>query len=126
MSTEPHTITLATADHGPVTLTCPAWCDGHADHDPQAERADILHCGPDAVLAFHGAELFTACLVQSPYATSSDPALGGPTPGVSVFPPARTLTPVSLYSLAAALDGYADQLRGLADQLAVLLAGGAR
>ncbi|KFG05585.1 DUF6907 domain-containing protein [Streptomyces scabiei] len=126
MSTEPRTITLATEDFGPVTLTCPAWCDGHADHDPQAERADILHCGPDAVLAFHGVDLFTACLVQSPYSTSTDPELGSRTPGVSVFPPARTLTPVSLYSLAAALDGYADQLRGLADQLAGILAGGAR
>jgi hypothetical protein len=124
VSTEPRTVTLATADHGPVTLTCPAWCAGHQDHDPEAARADILHSGPDTELAFHGAELFTACLVQSPYATSTNPALGGRTPGVSVFPPARTLTPVDLYSLAAALDGYADQLRGLADQLAAILAGG--
>ncbi|MEH0627879.1 DUF6907 domain-containing protein [Streptomyces stelliscabiei] len=122
--TGPRTITLPTGDFGPVTLTCPAWCAGHADHDPEAERADILHSGPDTVLAFRGAELFTACLVQSPYSTSSDPELGSRTTGVSVYPPARTLDPVSLYSLAAALDGYADQLRDLADQLAVLLDGG--
>lgn len=121
---EPRTITLPTADHGPVTLTCPAWCAGHQDHDPEAVRADILHSGPDAVLAFHGVDLFTACLVQSPYATSSDPELGSRTPGVSVYPPARTLTPVSLYELAAALDGYADRLRDLADQLDAILAGG--
>lgn len=119
--TEPRTITLPTADHGDVTLVCPAWCMGHTDHQPDTYRADILHSGPDTVLAFHGAELFTACLVQSPYATSSDPELGGPTPGVSVSPPWRTLTPASLYSLAAALDGYADQLRDLADQLTVIL-----
>lgn len=126
MSAEPRTITLATEDHGDVTLPEPSWCVGHADHRPDTARADILHSGPDTVLAFHGAELFTAGLVQSPYATSSDPELGSRTPGVSVYPPARTLTPVSLYSLAAALDGYADQLRGLADQLDAILAGGAQ
>ena len=126
MSTEPRTITLPTEDHGDVTLPCPAWCSGHADHRPDTHRADIIHSGPNISLAFHGAELFTACLTQSPYATSSAPELGGRTPGVSVYPPGRTLTPVSLYSLAAALDGYADQLRDLADQLAGILAGGAR
>lgn len=116
------TVTLPTIDHGEITLACPAWCTGHADHQPDTHRADILHSGPDTVLAFHGVGLFTACLVQSPYATSSDPELGGRTTGVSVYPPGRTLTPVSLYSLAAALDGYADQLRGLADRLAEILA----
>lgn len=120
---EPRLVTLPTADHGDVTLTCPAWCIGHPDHRPDSYRADIIHSGPDIELAFHGAELFTACLVQSPYATSSDPELGGRTTGVSVYPPGRTLTPVSLYSLAAALDGYADQLRDLADQLHTLLTG---
>lgn len=124
MTTEPRTVTLPTEDHGAVTLQEPSWCVGHAHHDPESARADILHKGPDTVLAFRGAELFTACLVQSPYATSSDPELGGRTTGVSVYPPARTLTPVSLYDLAAALDRYADQLRDLADQLTVILAGG--
>lgn len=122
--TAPRTITLPTADHGNVTLPCPQWCVGHADHRPDTHRADIHHSGPDIVLAFHGAELFTACLVQSPYATLSTPELGGRTTGVSVYPPGRTLDPVQLYSLAAALDGYADQLRDLADQLAAILAGG--
>lgn len=116
------TVTLPTIDHGEVTLVCPPWCAGHADHRPDTHRADIIHNGPDISLAFHGVDLFTACLVQSPYATSSDPALGGPTPGVSVSPPNRTLTPVDLYSLAAALDGYADRLRGLADRLDAILA----
>ncbi|WP_408996320.1 hypothetical protein [Streptomyces ipomoeae] len=36
------------------------------------------------------------------------------------------MNPVQLYSLAAALDSYADQLRGLADQLTAILTGGDR
>ncbi|MDX2843152.1 hypothetical protein PV377_30120, partial [Streptomyces ipomoeae] len=117
MSTEPHTITLPTEDHGLVTLPEPAWCTGHADHRPDTHRADILHKGPDVALHFHGAEIIAAGLAQSPCATIDTPGLGGRTVGVSVSPVDRTLNPVQLYSLAAALDSYADQLRGLADQL---------
>ena len=124
--TEPRTITLPTIDHGLVTFTCPAWCAGHADHRPDTHRADILHKGPDVALHFHGAEIIAAGLAQSPFATlPTHPELGGRTVGVSVSPPARTLNPVQLYDLAAALDGYADQLRDLADQLTLIL-GGAR
>ncbi|GAQ69700.1 hypothetical protein T45_01431 [Streptomyces turgidiscabies] len=120
---EPRTITLPTTDHGDVTIPEPSWCAGHDDHRP-GYRVDLSHKGPDVTLAFHGAEVINACLVRSPYATLVDPALGGPTPGVSVYPPGRTLTPVDLYSLAAALDTYADRLRDLADELTALLAGG--
>jgi hypothetical protein len=121
--TEPRLITLPTLD-GPVTLTCPAWCVGHADHRPDGYRADILHSGPDIVLAFHGQHITAAGLVQSPFAGDASQQLGGRTPGVSVSVIGRTLDPVHLYGLAAALDGYADQLRDLADQLATVLAGG--
>ncbi|MDX2946799.1 hypothetical protein PV383_38370 [Streptomyces caniscabiei] len=122
----PRTITLPTLDHGDVTLTCPAWCAGHADHRPDTHRADILHKGPDVALTFHGGEVIAAGLAQSPFASPSTPDLGGRTPGASVYPPGRTLDPVGLYGLAAALDSYADQLRDLADQLAAILAGGDR
>ncbi|MEV4863082.1 hypothetical protein MRBLMF1_004403 [Streptomyces ossamyceticus] len=121
------TITLPTIDHGEVTLPEPSWCAGHADHRPDTHRADILHKGPDIVLAFHGAEIIAAGLAQSPCATlPTRPEFGGRTVGVSVSPVDRTLNPVQLYSLAAALDGFADQLRDLADQLTAILAGGAR
>jgi hypothetical protein len=116
--------TVRTIDHGTVTVVCPPWCTG--GHEDGGHRADIHHSGPDIVLAFHGAELFTACLVQSPYATPTNPELGGPTTGVSVYPLALTLDPVQLYDLAASLDGYADQLRDLADQLTTLLGGEGR
>lgn len=115
------TITLTTVDHGDVTLPEPSWCVGHAEHRPDSHRADILHKGPDVNLDFRDGEILTACLVQSPYSTSSDPELGSRTAGVSVYPPGRTLTTAGLYALVAALDGYAGRLRGLADQLAVIL-----
>jgi hypothetical protein len=123
VSTEPCTITLATADHGDVTLPCPAWCAGHTHHDPESLRVDIVHAGPTVDCTHHGHTLLSAELVQSPYSTSSAPELGGRTPGVSVYPLARTLDPVQLYDLAATLDTYADQLRQMADHLDTLLGG---
>lgn len=124
MSTEPRTITLPTADHGPVTLDEPAWCTGHDGHRPDIARVDLTHTGPAVDCTFRGIEVFTAELVASPYSASTSPELGGPTPGVSVWPLGRTLNPVQLYDLAGLLDGSADRLRGLADQLARILAGG--
>lgn len=120
---EPRTITLATVDHGPVTVTCPAWCVGHPNHRPDDYRADILHCGPDVTLVFQGHDIGDASLVQSPFSTAEIPELCSSTPGVSVSLLGRTLDPVQLYDFAAVLDTYADQLRDLADQLHTLLAG---
>lgn len=117
--TEPRTITVHTLDHGPVTLPEPAWCIG--GHEDGGHRADILHTGPDVVLAFHGQHITAAGLVQSPYAGDASPHLGGRTPGVSVSVIGRTLDPAAVYELAARLDGYADQLRDLADQLTEVL-----
>jgi hypothetical protein len=119
---EPLTITVHTLDHGPVTLPEPAWCIGR--HEDGGHRADILHQGPDVLLAFHGQHITAANIVQSPFAEHTTPGLGGRTPGVSVSAIGRTLDPVAVYELAARLDAYADQLRGLADQLAALLDGG--
>ncbi|MEU1515549.1 hypothetical protein ABZ490_25935 [Streptomyces sp. NPDC005811] len=121
--TEPRTITLPTADAGDVTLPCPAWCAGHQHHDPESLRVDLVHAGPAVDCTHLGADLFSAEIVQSPFAETSTPLLGGRTPGVSVYPLARTLDPVQLYDLAAALDTYADRLRTLADQLTAVLGG---
>lgn len=121
---EPRTVTLATEDHGDVTLPEPSWCVGHADHRPDTARVDLIHCGPAVDCTFLGIEVFTAELVASPYASTSIPRLGGRTPGVSIHPLDRTLNPTDLYGLAAALDAYSDQLRDLADQLTTILDGG--
>lgn len=121
---EQTTVTLATADHGDVVLPEPTWCAGHAHHDPESERADLMHAGPAVDMVHRGDTLFSAEIVQSPYAESTNPLLGGRTPGVSVHPLGRTLNPAALYCLAADLDRYSDQLRALADQLATVLDGG--
>ncbi|MEU0965657.1 hypothetical protein ABZ357_09605 [Streptomyces sp. NPDC005917] len=123
--TEPRTITLPTADHGDVTFDEPSWCAGHSHHDPETLRIDLMHAGPAIDFTHLGRTLLSAELAQSPNATPGPPHLDGRTPGVSVHPLGKTLDPVQLYSLAAALDTYSDQLRGLADQLARILAGGA-
>ena len=122
MSTEPRTVTLPTADHGDVTLPEPSWCVGHADHQDGDHRADILHRGPDIDFTFRGHHITAACLVQSPFSTTDIPEVSSSTPGVSISAIARTLDPASLYELAAAMDGYADRLRVLADELATILA----
>lgn len=120
MSTDqPRTVTVNTVDHGPVTFTCPPWCV--ADHQDCEARADILHCGPDVALVFRGHRITDAGLVQTPFSTAEIPELCSSTPGVSVSVIGRTLDPTGLYDLAAAMDGHADQLRDLADQLTALL-----
>ncbi|MER7838464.1 hypothetical protein ABTY98_21880 [Streptomyces sp. NPDC096040] len=124
MSTEPRTVTLPTEDFGDVTLPEPAWCAGHQHHDPETQRADLIHAGHLVECVYLGRDLLAAEIVQSPFATSSAPELGGRSAGVSVFPLGKTLSPVQLYDLAAALDGYADRLRDMADQLARILDGG--
>ena len=121
---EPRTITLHTADHGEITIPEPAWCIGHPNHRPDDQRADILHQGPDVALVFRGHDIGDAALVQSPFSTLEIPELCSSTPGVSVSLISRTLDPVGLYDFAATLDGYADRLRDLADQLHALLGGG--
>ncbi|MFE2300823.1 DUF6907 domain-containing protein [Streptomyces sp. NPDC059445] len=118
--TEPSTVTLATADHGDVTLPEPSWCAGHAHHDPETQRVDLIHAGPVIECLYRGRTLLAAELVQSPYASLTDRHLGGRTPGVSVHPLGQTLDATELYSLAASLDRYADQLRDLADRLDTL------
>ncbi|MFF4839247.1 DUF6907 domain-containing protein [Streptomyces collinus] len=121
MSSEPATVTLATADHGQVTIPEPTWCAGHQQHDPDSARSDLGHAGPDITLAFHGRTLSVACLDQAPFAVEASRE-----PVVSEFLVGKSLDPVGVYELAAAYDRYADQLRDLADQLTAILAGGSQ
>ena len=69
MNTEPRTVTLATADHGNVTLPEPSWCVGHADHRPDTFRVDLAHAGPVHRLTHNGALLWTVLLGQAPCAS---------------------------------------------------------
>ncbi|MFR0358617.1 DUF6907 domain-containing protein [Streptomyces sediminimaris] len=120
MST-PSTVTLQTSDHGPVTIPEPAWCTGHTDHQPDTYRVEIGHKGPEHLLRHHGEVLFTAFLAQAPFAPPGEPSTIGLYIEQGDY--AHTLTPLSVYDLAATFEAHADQLRDLADQLAALHAG---
>lgn len=120
--TEPRTITLPTADHGPVTVTCPAWCGGHRDHRPDTYRADLDHKSPEHRLTHNGELLWTAFLGESPFASRPEQRAIGVYVEQGSY--ARTLDAASLYDLAATFEAHADRLRDLADQLHALLAGG--
>ncbi|WP_217169642.1 hypothetical protein [Streptomyces sp. AC512_CC834] len=113
-------ITLPTADRGEITLPEPSWCRGHADHRPDALRADILHRGPNVVFVFRGEPVMSAGLVQAPFTTNDIPELDSPALGIAVTPVGRNLDARSVYELAADLDAYADRLRDLADHLTAL------
>ncbi|WP_420035060.1 DUF6907 domain-containing protein [Streptomyces sp. cg28] len=118
------TVTLPISGRGDVTISEPSWCIGHAHHDPHTEYADVIHSGPDKALTFRHAELLSAMLVASPHATVTSPGLGGPTPGVHVWPLSETLDPAGVDALARALVEYACDLRMLARQLSAILGGG--
>ncbi|AWT43183.1 hypothetical protein DMT42_13195 [Streptomyces actuosus] len=115
------TITLPTIDHGDVTIPEPEWCAGHADHDPNTARTDLAHASAEVPLTFRGHTLSAACLVQDPFAEKTSRQ-----PYASELLYGRKLDAAGLYTYAAALDAYADQLRDLADRLDTLLRGGAR
>ncbi|WP_236243148.1 hypothetical protein [Streptomyces sp. CC228A] len=109
------TVTVRTIDHGPVTLTCPAWCTGHTGH-PAGYRADLSHTGPEHVLVHEGEPLHVAQLVRFPY--GARPNTTGLYVEQSGF--AQTLTPVGVDGLAAALVAHAARLRHLARELSAL------
>ncbi|HEY5834649.1 DUF6907 domain-containing protein [Streptomyces sp.] len=65
-----HTVTIVTADHGPVTIPCPQWCT-QATHVDGGARSDIHHTGPDILITAGShrgpRELLTMTLTQWPY-----------------------------------------------------------
>lgn len=102
------------------TVPEPDWCAGHAS-DRAEFRTDITHFGPEHRLTFEGAELFKLMLAQSPFSAASSRNVGA---YVEETGYTGTLDMIGLYSLAAALEGAADQIRAFADQHAHLLTGG--
>ncbi|MEU9656716.1 DUF6907 domain-containing protein [Streptomyces chartreusis] len=116
-------ITLPTIDHGDVTIPEPSWCAGHAHHDPQAVRDDLVHVGPMQLLIVDEWRLGIAFLFYAPYSGQQQPRAAVHLDYGSGH---AGLIPADLYALAAAMDGGADKVRALADQLAAILAGGAR
>lgn len=114
-------VTVPTIDHGPLSLTCPAWCAGHDTRVPQYQ-ADLSHNGAEHAFRFDGDQLFMAMLTQYPYGSGSrEPGLYIEQTGFG-----RALDPAQLRQLAATLTVHAVHLRTLASQLDELLAGGGR
>ncbi|MGW5215135.1 DUF6907 domain-containing protein [Streptomyces sp. NPDC004051] len=118
-STEPRTVTLATIDHGDVTLPEPSWCVGHADHRPDTYRTDIAHNAPEIALTVHGRTIGHAVVSQAPCAERSTREIQAFV--VLSYEGAGGFDPAGLYDFAAELDTHADRLRDLADQLAVIV-----
>ncbi|MFJ4617403.1 DUF6907 domain-containing protein [Streptomyces sp. NPDC088812] len=118
-SEQPRTVTLPTADHGPVAIPEPSWCRGHADHRPDTHRVDLDHKGPEHRLTHDGELLWTAFLGEAPYASQPQARVLGVYVEQGSY--ARTLDAVGLYDLAATFEAHADRLRELADQLGALL-----
>lgn len=118
MRKEPRIVTLATSDHGDVTLPEPSWCLGHADHRPASYRVDLDHKGPEHRLAHNGELLWTAFLDQALYASGPQARTLGVYVEQGSY--AHTLDPAGLYDLAAALDAHAGRLREIADQLSAV------
>ncbi|MGW1616559.1 DUF6907 domain-containing protein [Streptomyces sp. NPDC002285] len=114
----PRTVTVNTLDHGPLTLTCPAWCT--VEHDDDVHRVDVSHDGTEHVIAPGGREVLRALLTQAPF-SNVDRTAGL---YVEVADLAGTRTPDEVEQLADALVESAEQLRALGRQLAALLAGG--
>jgi hypothetical protein len=115
-------ITLPTIDHGYVTFTEPPWCAGHGAHDPRTAREDLVHVGPVHQLIVDDWRLGVALIFHAPFS--------GYLPSAAVhldFSSGQSgLMPPDLHAIAAAMERSADEVRALADQLATILAGGAK
>jgi hypothetical protein len=111
----PRTVTVHTRDHGPVTITCPAWCSGA--HDDGGFRVDIDHTGPLHRFMWHDYELGIAELAQAPFGRRRDLRAS-----IDLGEVVQALEPDELRDLAAHLIHHAGQLHALAAQLADLRA----
>lgn len=118
--TEPRAVTLATLDHGEVTLVCPAWCVGHAAHVP-VRLVDLAHLGHEDTLSFRGETLWTLMLGQHPYASHPEQRVTGLYVEQGAY--AHTDDPACLDALAAAMVEHAAVLRARARELGMLLGG---
>lgn len=120
----PRTVTIVTADHGPVTLPEPSWCLG--SHPDGGARIDVTHVGAEHAFTVPTrsgpAVLLLAALESRPFV--GDSFLRGPFVGVEIGGDWYETGLAGLEAMADALTAHADQLRDRARELAVALAGG--
>ena len=113
------TVTVATNDHGDVTLPEPAWCRGL--HPAEAYRVDIAHEGEETLALIptlcHGeAPTLTASLIQRPFS----PDRNGVVAALFIDGDWHELDSKLLDRAAAIIVERAAELRHLARQLAAL------
>ncbi|MFE9391211.1 DUF6907 domain-containing protein [Streptomyces sp. NPDC006784] len=114
----PRTATVHTADHGPVTLTCPPWC--RTDHTQQDgnHRADLVHEGADVPFVYAGHRLLTAALRAWPF---DETAARRPVLAVDLSDGWHTCeSPAQVRDLANKLLAHCGVLWSLADELAAV------
>lgn len=122
----PRTVTIATVDHGDVTVPEPDWCTGH-DWQPSPYRADITHNGPVIVAKVetecHGEiEFLQTHLSWAPFG-EIEPQ---PYPVVAIeVGDGHDFDPDGVRRVAKALLGHVGRLHRFADELEELRDGGA-
>ncbi|MEW2083498.1 hypothetical protein [Streptomyces sp. NPDC005283] len=113
------TVTVQTTDHGPVTLSCPAWCTGQY-HQQGGARVDITHTGPDEEILAPApggdAVLIRAALESQPFTLS--PRADQVLMAVEIDGESIAFAPSDLERLADGLESAAPKVRQLAAELA--------
>ncbi|MQY13758.1 hypothetical protein SRB5_39100 [Streptomyces sp. RB5] len=116
MSTRPRTASVNVYVHKPLTVDEPAWCAGHPDALPQF-KTDVLHNGPEQIIAPGGRAMFRAFITQAPFATNPDARTAGLY--VEAADITATYSPNEVEQLAADLVEAAAVLRVLGRDMAV-------
>lgn len=118
------TVTIHTADHGPVTIPEPSWCAGR--HPDGGARIDITHVGREHALTVPTrsgpAPVLVTALESRPFV--ADTFLRGPFVSVGIDGEWYETGLPGLEAMADALAAHADQLRERSGELAVALAEG--
>ncbi|MFG3495835.1 DUF6907 domain-containing protein [Streptomyces sp. NPDC047928] len=122
---EDRTVTVATLDHGPVTLPEPSWCRGH-DGEPVGFRDHVVHHGPALALTVPSrcgpVEWLYARVDEAPF---RDPGAGrGVHAAVEMGGSSERYGPEELRRLADALAAQLERVRRFADDLEALRAAG--
>ncbi|WP_415947747.1 DUF6907 domain-containing protein [Streptomyces sp. KLOTTS4A1] len=111
-------VTVPTRDHGPVILTCPAWCTTDHTAEPVHYRADLAHSGQHltATVPFMPGQL-PWLVISAEWAPHAE--FTGPHPylAVDLGGYTRRHTPTTLLALVDILATQLDEVRAYAHRL---------
>lgn len=103
------TVTVDTLDHGRVTMSEPAWCEGHDELLVQL-RVDTAHISAETAAEYAGIEFLPIRFSQAPFATVQPQVMGD----VSDFP---GMDPDEMRALAAVVAAYSGVVYSKANEL---------